>query len=236
MSRPPIKLYAFAPSPYVQKVAAILDFKQLPYAPILVHPTKKTEIAFSRRKQVPIIDDGGEIVEDSTEIALYLEAKYPDPPLLPDDRAARAQVLTAERWIDDVFTARFYAPFIWGIPANRERVLASFLKTPSLSGFDRIALPRFAGVMMRHTIAQAQSDLFRLPAILDEFETRLGSGPYLGEQPQPSVADLAAFAIVSVVTDMDFEGAERVRERRAIAEWGERLRPVTSPGTRVFQP
>ncbi len=234
MSRPPIRLYAFAFSPYAQKVAALLDFKGIAYEPVFVHPTRKTEIAFSRRKLVPIIDDAGEFVEDSTEIALYLEASYPDPPTLPDDRAARAEVLRLERWADDVFYGRFWVPLFWGVPANRERAMKSFLDTTAMTPFERFFLPRVGGIMMRDMIAQAQADLFRLPAALDDLETRLASGPFLGEQAQASIADLAVFAALSVVTDMNFEGAERVRERRALLDWMERVRPLTSSGTRLY--
>lgn len=79
MERRPITLYAFVISPFVQKVAALLDYKQLPYRPVFIHPQRKAEIAFSTKKLVPIIDDGGTIVEDSTDIALYLEEHYPTP-------------------------------------------------------------------------------------------------------------------------------------------------------------
>lgn len=233
MSSMPIKLYAFAFSPYVQKVAALLDAKKVPYQTVFVHPTRKTEIAFSQRKAVPIIDDGGEIVEDSTEIALYLESRYPDPQMIPDDRAARGRVFEIERWLDESFFPRFYAPIFWGIPANRERALGVFVETSALSKAERFLLPRVAGVMMRDLIARAQSDLFRLAAALDDFETRLGSGPFLGEQPQATLADIAAFAALSVVTDLNFEGAERLRERPALHAWMERVRPLTSPGTRL---
>ena len=73
MERRPITLYAFVISPFVQKVAALLDYKRLPFRPVFVHPQRKAEIQFSTKKLVPIIDDGGTIVEDSTAIALDLE-------------------------------------------------------------------------------------------------------------------------------------------------------------------
>ena len=82
MSQRPIKLYAFAVSPYVNKVAAVLDYKKLSYESIFVHPQKKSEIGFSTKKLVPILDDDGTIVEDSSDIVLYLEERYPDPPAL----------------------------------------------------------------------------------------------------------------------------------------------------------
>ncbi len=234
MSSSPIQLYAFALSPFVQKVAAILDAKKVPYRPVFVHPTKKSEIAFSRRKMVPILDDNGTIIEDSTEIALYLEGQYPDPQLVPDDRQARTRVFELERWLDDTFFSRFYVPIFWGVPINRARAIELFVETTTLKPAERYFLPRVGGVMMRELIAQAQSDLFRLPAALDDFEAHLGNGPFLGEQAQVSLADLSAFGAMSVVTDMNFEGAERLRERPAIREWMDRVRPLTSPGTRLL--
>lgn len=228
------KLYAFALSPYVQKVAAILDFKKIPYQTVFVHPQKKTEIEFSRRKMVPILDDGGDIVEDSTDISLYLEGKYPDPAILPEDRAARSAVLAIERWLDETFYGRYYVAVCYGIPANRERGLKSFLDTCQFSGFEKWFLPRAAGVIMRHIIADAQLNLFRASEMLDELEARIGSGPYLADLKAPSLADLAAFAPLSVITDLNLEGAEQLRDRPTIVEWMERVRPHTSPGTRLY--
>lgn len=235
MSTTPIRLYAMALSPFVHKVAAILDAKKIPYTPIFVHPLKKTELAFSRRKLVPVIDDAGTIIEDSTEIALYLEDRVADPQLVPDDRAARRAVLATERWLDDTFFARFYVPVMFGIPANRERAIHSILDTTEFTSLERRVLPHIGPIKLRHTIAQAQADLYRLSQILDDFETRLGSGPYLAEQAQPSLADLTAFGPLSVITDLGFEGAESLRERGSIRDWMERVRPLTSPGTRIYR-
>ncbi len=228
------KLYAFAFSPFVQKVAAILDFKKIPYETVFVHPQKKSEIAFSRRKLVPILEDAGEVVEDSTDIALYLEGKYPDPPILPEARQARAAVLDIERWLDDTFYGRYYVATLFGIPANRERGLQSFLDTCHFSNFEKWFLPKAAGVILRHTIADAQSNLVRTTEMLDELEARIGSGPFLAELGAPSLADFAAFGPLSVITDLNFEGAEQLRDRPTILEWMERVRPHTSPGTRIY--
>jgi len=235
MSQQPMKLYVFALSPYAHKVAAILDFKKLPYTPAFVHPLKKTEIPFSRRKQIPILDDGGEIVEDSTEIALYLEGRCPEPQTIPDDRRARAEVFAIERWLDDVFFGKFYVSVMFGSPANRERTIQAFLDTTAFTSFERRFLPLVAPIQLRHTIAQAQLDQYRLPQFLDDFETRLGTGPFLGSQPQVSLADLSAFGALSVITDLQFEGAEMLRERRSIQDWLEAMRPQTSPGSRLLR-
>lgn len=235
MSPSPVKLYVMPLSPYVHKVAAVLDAKKIPYSTQFVHPLKKTEIPFSRRKLVPILDDAGDIVEDSTEIVLYLEGKCAEPQLVPDDREARRLVLANERWFDEVFISRFYVPTMFGIPANRERTLRAFLETTDFTPLERRILPHLGPVKLRHTIAQAQSDLYRLPQALDAFETRLGSGPFLGGLPQASLADMAAFGALSVITDLGFEGAELLRERRAIHDWMEAVRPLTSPGTRIYR-
>jgi len=228
------KLYAFALSPFVHKVAAILDFKKIPYETVFVHPQKKTEIEFSRRKLVPILDDAGEVVEDSTDIALYLEGKYPDPPILPEARKARSAALEIERWLDDTFYGRYYVATLFGIPANRERVIKALFDTTNFSGFEKWFLPRAAAVILRHTIADAQSNLVRTGEMLDELEARIGSGPYLGELSAPSLADFAAFGPLSVITDLNLEGAEQLRDRPTILEWMERVRPQTSPGTRIY--
>lgn len=230
----PITLYAFAISPFVQKVAAILDYKKLPYRPVWVHPQKKGEIKFSTKKLVPIIDDGGTIVEDSTEIALYLEEKYPTPPALPADAGAKKAALAIEDWIDTSFIPDFYVANNFGRPGNRKRVVNTLLGTAPFNAIERFALPLASGFVLRKLIAEATSKVPQTPRALDGLEERLAAGPFLGAQPAVSVADLAAFAVVSFIVDNRMEGADAVAGRPKLGAWMQRVRPLTSDGRRML--
>lgn len=234
MPESPIKLYAFATSPFVQKVAAIMDYKKLPYTPVFVHPQKKGEIQFSQKKQVPIIDDNGTIVEDSTDIALYLDKRTPEPGIVPADAAAREKVLAIEQWFDEVFAGKFYVACRFGPPANRKRTVQAFVDTSPFNALERIGLPLLSGYLLREVIRAATENWKHASEQLDELERKLGNGPFLAEQPQPTIADFAVFASLSVITDLQLEGAGMIRERKRIVEWMDRLRPLTSDGTRLY--
>ena len=234
MDRRPITLYAFAISPYVHKVAAILDYKRLPYRPVFIHPQRKSEIKFSEKKLVPIIDDDGTIVEDSTDIALYLEERYPAPAALPADPGARKTALAIEDWFDTTFVPDFYVANNFGRPANRKRVIGALASTSPLNVVERIVLPPASGFILRKMIAEATSKVPQLSRALDGLEERLDGGPFLGGQAAVSIADLAAYGATSFIVDNRLEGADAIRGRPKIATWMEHVRPLTSDGRRML--
>jgi glutathione S-transferase len=227
-------LYAFATSPFVHKVAAIMDYKKIPYRAVFVHPQKKAEIQFSQKKQVPIIDDNGTVVEDSTDIALYLEKRTPEPAILPVDAAARDKVMAIEQWFDDVFSGKFYVACRFGTPANRKRTIQAFVDTSPFNAFERVFLPLLSGYLLRDIIRAATENWKHAAEQLDELERKLGKGPFLAEQTRPTIADFAVFAALSVITDLQLEGAAMIRQHKPILEWMDRLRPLTSDGTRLY--
>jgi glutathione S-transferase len=98
-----LELYQFELSQYSEKVRLILDYKQLEYKKINVVPGvgQLELLKVSGQRQVPVLKDGSVVVADSTEIALYLERKYPDRPLIPTDPLLRGQCLLIEEWADE---------------------------------------------------------------------------------------------------------------------------------------
>ena len=49
-------------------------------------------LAVNPRAVVPVLVDGGRVIVESSVICEYLEEKFPDPRLMPDDPGARAEL------------------------------------------------------------------------------------------------------------------------------------------------
>jgi glutathione S-transferase len=95
-----MKIYGFPVSPFVRKVIVAAYEKGLEVELVPSNPMQPDEefLAASPYRKIPAIDDGGFKLADSTAIAIYLEAKYPQPALLPADPQARGKAM----WFDEV--------------------------------------------------------------------------------------------------------------------------------------
>lgn len=116
-----LELYQFELSHYSEKVRLILDYKQLEYRPIEVTPgVGQIELMQkSGSRQVPVLKDGSTYVADSTEIALYLERKYPERPILPADPLAKGQTLLMEEWADTSIGLKGRKAFVGALNLNQ---------------------------------------------------------------------------------------------------------------------
>jgi glutathione S-transferase len=95
-----MKIYGFPLSPFVRKVMVVAQEKGVEYELVPANPAQPTDefLACSPYSKIPAIDDGGFTLADSTAIAVYLDAKHPEPALLPADPQARAKAV----WFDEV--------------------------------------------------------------------------------------------------------------------------------------
>ena len=116
-----LELYQFELSHYSEKVRLILDYKQLEYRKIEVTPgVGQIELMQkSGSRQVPVLKDGSTYVSDSTEIALYLERKYPERPIIPSDSLAKGQCLLIEEWADASIALQGRKAFIGALNQNQ---------------------------------------------------------------------------------------------------------------------
>mgnify|MGYP003331734565 FL=1 len=102
-----MELHQFRASAFCEKVRLILAAKGLEVTLVEVTPGigQLQLFRLSGQRQVPVLVDGGSVIPDSTAIALHLEAREPQPALLPADPAARAQVRLLEDWADTTLAA-----------------------------------------------------------------------------------------------------------------------------------
>src|SRR5262245_59289149 len=94
-------LYDIFWSHYCEKARFCLDFKRLPYTLVRVNPfTRREVIDLGARGDVPVLRDDARVIAGSEAIAAHLETFHPDPPLLPEEEAAREETLRLERIYD----------------------------------------------------------------------------------------------------------------------------------------
>ncbi|OCQ95759.1 glutathione S-transferase [Nostoc sp. MBR 210] len=98
-----LELYQWELSQYSEKVRLILDYKGLEYRKIEVTPgIGQIELfRLTGQRQVPVLKDGNRYIADSTEIAKYVDAKYPERPLIPQNPKQKALTLLIEEWADE---------------------------------------------------------------------------------------------------------------------------------------
>ncbi|MEL6439928.1 MAG: glutathione S-transferase family protein [Cyanobacteria bacterium J06621_8] len=192
-----LELYQFELSHYSEKVRLILDFKQLEYRKIELTPgVGQIELMQkSGSRQVPVLKDGSTYVADSTEIALYLERKYPENPILPTDPLAKGQSLLIEEWADTSIGLKARKAFIGALNQNQNfRTSLLPAETPDLLKTAIGAIPGevldilgtgvgFGGDAVKEAKKSLAQDLEALCLILEK-------QPYLTGD-KPTLADLA---------------------------------------------
>lgn len=94
-------------SPYCWRIRFALAHKGLHFESVPWRFTETEKLAFSGQARVPVLADGDVVTSDSWAIARYLDATYPDAPLLPNP--AHARFINA--WADGVLGPAI-APFV----------------------------------------------------------------------------------------------------------------------------
>ncbi len=85
-------------SPHCWKVRMALAHKGLDFETRPTPFTKIPAIAAGFSKTVPVLEDDGELIRESFDIALHLERKYPDRPTLFGGPGGEAMARFIERW------------------------------------------------------------------------------------------------------------------------------------------
>jgi glutathione S-transferase len=99
-----IYLYRAPFSTNVERVALALAHKGLQAESVVIDYSDRSQVEeVSGQGLVPVIDDDGEVVFDSTAILRYLEQRYPDPPLFPADPTRRAELDVFLAWFNDAW-------------------------------------------------------------------------------------------------------------------------------------
>jgi len=116
-----ITLYDNPFSPFARKVRLVLAYKGQPFESIdaLAREHHEALLRLNPRGEVPVLDDGGFIVIDSSDICAYLEDRYPKCPVYPRGPRQRARVRAWERTADSLIDAIVHDISIWGWPTHQ---------------------------------------------------------------------------------------------------------------------
>lgn len=175
-----LELYQFELSHYCEKIRLILDYKGLPYRKIEVTPGLGQLDLFrmSGQRQVPVLKDDAEVITDSTAIALYLEKKYPEKPILPLNPQQRALTLMLEEWADTSIGLKGRTAMIGALsqdPAFRTAFLPDGVPEP-LQSLVSTTLPNTMRTVVDRLPAQVQGVAGRLPEAVQGVGTLLSNG------------------------------------------------------------
>ena len=150
-------LYGSTMSPFVRKVVAFAAEKgiELELKPTRLGDEDPGFRAASPFAKMPALDDDGYGLADSSAICHYLEAKQPDPALIPADPRERGRVVWYDEFADTIL-----------FDCGRKMF------------FNRVVAPRF--LKREGDLAAAdKAEREELPPILDYLETMVPKDGYL---------------------------------------------------------
>jgi glutathione S-transferase len=129
-----MRLCYTALSPYCRKVRMALDFKGLEYEVVQVDHVGDLP-AHSPRAEVPVLDDDGLVVCNSSDILGYIDRLQPAPPLYSQDASQFAQIRRWEMFADTRLDAVISVIGVFrlvGIPEPPELSAAAYGETTEL--------------------------------------------------------------------------------------------------------
>ena len=140
-----LRLCGFSASNYYNQIKLQLLEKQLPFEEEMV-PTGSTDpavLARSPMAKVPFLDTGAGCISESMACAEYIEAQYPQHPLLPSDPFAAAKVRELVVYLElhlELVARELYAEaFFGGKVSDAVKERARALLTRGIAAFARIA-------------------------------------------------------------------------------------------------
>ena len=123
----PLTLYDAPRCPYCARVRILVAEKGIPHEPVAIDLANRPAWLYEKNPagRVPVIEEDTLVLPESAVIMEYLEERFPEPPLLPADPAARAlERLRIFRFEDDL--GDDYYAFRRGDPNRFEEKLARF--------------------------------------------------------------------------------------------------------------
>ncbi|MDO6963697.1 glutathione S-transferase family protein [Rhizobium alvei] len=170
-------------SPHAWKVIMSLSHKRLAFEEYPTAFTAIPNVVGSFSPTVPVLDDGGQKVRDSFEIALYLEETYGDRPSLFKGEGGRALSRTIEGYSQ------------WIVQPALMRIIGKDIHdclAPEDQSYYRESREKRFGMSLEALVENWESELRAFPAKLEPIRHALKFGPFLGGA-SPLFADYILF-------------------------------------------
>lgn len=224
-----ITIYQFEASPFCDKVRRVCRYKKLPFEVQEVSLLGAGK--YSSAKKLPVIDDDGTRVEDSTQIVQYLDKKHPQPALFPTGPAQLALCNVLEDWADE--SLYYYDIALHFSFAENARRRAGHLLKHEKPWFRTIVGPLVPALLRKAGEAQGAGRRPR-DVILSDIDRHIGSiSALLGEQdfllPMGlSAADISVFVELDAIKVAEL-GADIISRYPAVEAWMTRVEALTGP-------
>jgi len=224
-----IRLFAIPTSPFAIKVSCYLAYKRTPYEMLGVSPISFKQVAFTGKRQVPVLQIDDEWKLESQEIGLWLDTKFPDNPMLGSCASDRAAILALDQWVTDkIISAMFRAVVDWpsisaGIQ-NGWKLASAVNRATPLPCWVRFMWPlllrRAKFILLIVNKLDRREPLLSLQnKLIEAFKLKLNGGPFLGGMSQPSMADLSAYAAIVFPYRFGIQGDADWLEETVIRQW-----------------
>ncbi len=226
-----ITLHQFQVSPFCDKVRRILHWKRLEYRIQEVPLVRAQAIRkINPIGKLPCLEHDGAFVADSTDIAYYLEERFPEPPILPSDPAQRALCHVFDDWADE--SLYFYEMRLrFTLPHNARRWIPELVHADP--GFLKAIAPYLIPRMLRRLTRQqgvgrksVQQVLADVERHVDALANLLGDREWLVGDAL-SLADLSVFSQIRCIRGAE-EGGRIVASRPPLTTWMERVDAATA--------
>lgn len=170
-------------SPHCWKVRMALAHKGLSYETEAVGFTKVAGLESGEGRRVPVLRDGDIVVEDSYQIALYLEEKHPDKPSLFNGEGGKTSARFVTAWSQSQLHPIIARLILMQIYQSLNDADKAHFRTTREKTFG-MTLEDFSA-----TRGASSTDLHN---VLVPLETMLADQPFIGGQT-PLYADYVVF-------------------------------------------
>lgn len=225
-------LFQYQACPFCNKVAAFLDYYDIPFKVVEVNPINKKEIKWSDYKKVPILTvDGEQIVDSSDIIDKLIKRIHPDYDLNAEEEKKWRQ------WVDN-HLVHVLSPNIY---RNVPEALESFdyITTQGNFSFSERLVAKYGGaaamyfvskkLKKKHNITDERAALY---GAAEQWVDALKGRKFLGGL-DPNLADLAVFGVLRPIRHL--KSGRDMLEHTRIGKWFSQMDRVVGQSSRVSE-